>query len=112
MGSIRQNKIEAVIREELSVYFQRNTREVCLGAMVSVTVVRVTADLSLAKCYLSIFAGPDKKEVLENIKSNAKGIRGQVGKQLKNMRKIPELMFYIDDSLEYASEINELLKKG
>lgn len=112
MGSIRQNKIEAVIREELSVYFQRNAREVCLGAMVSVTVVRVTADLSLAKCYLSIFAGPDKKEVLENIKSNAKGIRGQVGKHLKNMRKIPELMFYIDDSLEYASEINELLKKG
>lgn len=112
MGSIRQNKIEAVIREELSVYFQRNAREICLGAMVSVTVVRVTADLSLAKCYISIFAGPDKKDVLENIKLNAKGIRGEVGKRLKNMRKIPELMFYIDDSLEYASEINELLKKG
>jgi ribosome-binding factor A len=112
MGSIRQNKIETVIREELSVYFQRNAREICLGAMVTVTVVRVTADLSLAKCYISIFAGPDKKEVLENIKLNTKAIRGEVGKRLKNMRKIPDLLFYIDDSLEYASEINELLKKG
>jgi len=112
MGSIRQNKIETVIREELSVYFQRNAREICLGAMVTVTVVRVTADLSLAKCYISIFAGPDKKGVLENIKLNTKVIRGEVGKRLKNMRKIPDLLFFIDDSLEYASEINELLKKG
>jgi ribosome-binding factor A len=112
MGSIRQNKIEGVILEELSVHFQRNAREICLGAMVTVTVVRVTADLSLAKCYLSIFAGPDKNEVLESIKLNTKSIRGEVGKRLKNMRKIPELLFYIDDSLDYASQIDALLKKG
>ncbi|TNE99946.1 MAG: 30S ribosome-binding factor RbfA [Bacteroidetes bacterium] len=112
MGSIRQNRIEGVIQQELSVYFQRNAREICLGAMVSVTVVRVTSDLSLAKCYLSIFAGPDKKEVLENIKVHASQIRGNVGKALKNMRKIPELAFYIDDSIDYANEIDQLLKKG
>jgi ribosome-binding factor A len=50
MGSIRQNKIEGVIQEELSTFFQRNAREICLGAMVSVTSVRVTSDLSLARC--------------------------------------------------------------
>lgn len=111
MSSIRQNKIEGVILEELSTYFQRNAREVCLGAMVSVTVVRVTSDLSLAKCYVSIFAGPDKKEVLESIQSFTKKIRGEVGKRLKNMRKIPELLFYIDDSIDYASQIDALLKK-
>ena len=111
MSSIRQNKIEGVILEELSTYFQRNAREVCLGAMVSVTVVRVTSDLSLAKCYISIFAGPDKKEVLESIQSFTKKIRGEVGKRLKNMRKIPELLFYIDDSIDYASQIDALLKK-
>ena len=72
MSSIRQNRIEGVILEELSVYFQRNAREVCLGAMVSVTVVRVTSDLSLARCYVSIFAGPDKNEVLESIRENIK----------------------------------------
>ncbi len=111
MGSIRQNKIEGVIQEELSVFFQRNAREICLGAMVSVTTVRVTSDLSLARCYLSVFAGPDKQEVLASVKENAGKIRGEVGKRLKNMRKIPELMFFIDDSLDYAMEIEQLLKK-
>ncbi len=110
MSSIRQNKIEGVIQEELSMFFQRNAREICLGSMVSVTAVRVTSDLSLARCYLSIFAGPDKKEVLESIKVNSGRIRGEVGKRLKNMRKIPELAFFIDDSLDYAMEIDKLLK--
>jgi ribosome-binding factor A len=111
MGSIRQNKIEGVIQEELSVFFQRNAREICLGAMVSVTTVRVTSDLSLARCYLSVFAGPDKKEVLASVKENVGKIRGEVGKRLKNMRKIPELLFFIDDSLDYAMEIEQLLTK-
>ncbi len=111
MGSIRQNKIEGVIQEELSVFFQRNAREICLGAMVSVTVVRVTPDLSLARIFLSIFAGPDKQEVLESIQQHVGKIRGEVGKRLKNMRKIPELVFKIDDSLDYAQEIDKLLTK-
>ena len=110
MSSIRQNRVEGVIREELSTFFQRNAREICLGAMVSVTTVRVTSDLSLARIYISIFAGPDKKDVLENIRTNASRIRGEVGKRLKNMHRIPELSFFIDDSLDYAEEINNLLK--
>jgi len=111
MGSIRQNKIEGVIQEELSTFFQRNAREICLGAMVSVTTIRVTSDLSLARCYLSVFTGPDKKEVLVNIQQHVGKIRGEIGKRLKNMRKIPELIFFIDDSLDYAMKIDELLKK-
>jgi ribosome-binding factor A len=111
MGSIRQNRIEGVIQQEMGTYFQRNAREVCLGAMVTVTTVRVTSDLSLARCYLSIFAGPDKKEVLNNIVVNTSKIRGEVGKRLKNMRKIPDLVFHIDDSLDYAMQIESLLKK-
>jgi ribosome-binding factor A len=110
MSSIRQNRIEGVIQEELATYFQRNTQEICLGAMVSVTIVRVTSDLSLARIYLSVFMGPDKKEVLNNIQVNSKKIRGEVGNRLKNMHKIPELLFYIDDSLDYAETINKLLK--
>lgn len=111
MGTIRQNRIENVIQEEISGVFQRNAREICLGAMVSVTVVRITPDLSLARVYLSIFAGPSKEEVLVNIKENAKKIRGEVGKRLKNMKKLPQLDFNIDDSLDYAMEIESLLKK-
>lgn len=111
MGSIRQNKIEGVIQKELSVFFQRNAREICLGAMVSVTTVRVTSDLSLARTYISIFGGPDKKEVLESIQNYSGKIRGEVGKRLKNLRKIPELIFHIDDSLDYAQQIEDLLSK-
>ena len=110
MGSIRQNKIEGVIQQELSTFFQRNSREICLGAMVTVTVVRITSDLSLARCYVSIFAGPPKKEVLDNIILNTGKIRGEIGKRLKNMKKIPELTFFIDDTLDYATEIDTLLK--
>lgn len=111
MSSIRQQKIEAVIQAELATFFQRQAGEICLGAMVSVTVVRVTSDLSLARVYLSIFACPDKKEVLESIQTNRGKIRLEVGKRLKNLRKIPDLVFHIDDSLDYANKIDELLKK-
>jgi ribosome-binding factor A len=110
MSSIRQSKIEAAIQGELSVLLQRLSAEVCLGAMVSVTVVRVTKDLSIAKCYLSVFAHPDPKEVLKCIQTNQGKIRGQIGIRLKNLRKIPSLSFYIDDSMEYASKIDQLLK--
>jgi len=111
MGSIRQNKIEGAIQEELAVFFQRNAREICLGAMVSVTIVRVTPDLSLARIFISVFGGPDKQEVLDSINVNSSKIRGEVGRRLKNMRKIPELIFKIDDSLDYAEEIDKLLIK-
>lgn len=78
--------------------------------MVTVTVVRVTSDLSLARVYLSIFAGPEKKEVLKSIQQNDRRIRGEIGKRLKNMHRIPELTFFIDDSLDYSEQINNLLK--
>ncbi len=110
MGSIRQSRVEGVIQQELATFFQRNTREICLGAMVSVTIVRVTSDLSLARIYLSVFAGPDKKVVLESIQNSSSKIRGEIGKRLKNMHKIPNLSFYIDDSLDYAEQIDKLLK--
>jgi len=61
--------------------------------------------------YLSIFAGPPKEEVLENIQANKGKVRGDVGRRLKNMKHIPDLEFYIDDSLDYAEKIDELLKQ-
>ncbi len=112
MSSIRQSKIEGIIREELSLIFQQNSHDLCLGSMVTVTIVRVSADMSSAKCYLSIFSGPKKDKVIKNIKLNTSRIRGDIGHRLKNMKYIPSLSFYIDDSLEYASKIDELLKKG
>lgn len=109
MASIRQNRVEGVIKEELSTFFQRHASDICQGAMVSVTIVRVTPDLSLARIYISIFLGPDKKTVLKSIQDNARKIRGEIGKRLKNMHRIPELAFFIDDSLDYAEQIDKLL---
>jgi len=111
MSSIRQNKIEKIIQEEVANVLQQNAGQLCLGAMVTTTVVRVTSDLSLARIYLSIFAGPPKEEVLENIQQNKGKIRGDIGRRLKNMRHIPDLSFHIDDSLDYAEKIDDLLKK-
>jgi ribosome-binding factor A len=111
MSSIRQQKIEAAIRQELSAFLLMKSSEITLGAMVSVTVVRVTADLSLARCYLSVFAHKEPAAVLASIESNTGVIRRDVGNRLKNMRKIPSLRFFLDDSLDYADQIDKLLKK-
>ena len=78
---------------------------------MTVTVVRITGDLSIAKVYLSIFGHPDKNEVFENIQLHASQLRGIIGKSSRSMRKTPELRFYIDDSLDYAEKIDELLNK-
>lgn len=110
MSSVRQEKISGIVKKELSMIFQRNSTDLCLGAMVSPTVVRVTSDLSLARVYLSVFAHDDANEVLENIELNKGLIKREVGRKLKNFRKIPDLKFFIDDSLDYANIIDELLK--
>ena len=112
MSSIRQKKVAGVIQSELSIYFRENARTVCLGAMVSVTEVRVVPDMSYLKAYLSIFGHKDVQEVYKNIKDHKDQIRFEMGKRLgKTLRRIPDLSFYIDDSLNYAEEIDQLLKK-
>ena len=110
MGSIRQNRIEAAIQEAVAGVFQREGASLTLGALVTVTAIRITPDLSLARCYLSIFSGPGPEKVMENVELNKKKIRGDVGRRLKNMKMIPEIMFVHDDSLDYAEKIDNLLK--
>lgn len=111
MSSIRQKKVEAVIQAELSKYFREHARDICLGAMVSVTEVRVVPDMSYLKAFLSIFGHKDQQEVFKNIKAHKDEIRFEMGKRLgKSMRRIPDLSFQIDDSLDYAEEIDQLLK--
>lgn len=110
MASIRQNKVSELLKRELSIYFQQNARTVCKGAMTSVTIVRVSRDLAIAKVYLSIFGG-DTKEAFEEIKKSEQLIRMEMAKIMKNqLRKVPNFHFYIDDSLDYAENIDNLLK--
>lgn len=112
MASIRQNKISELIKRELSLYFQQNARSVCKGAMVTVTIIRVSKDLSVAKAYLSIFGVKDKVEVLEEVQKHAKTIRMEMSKIMRNqLRKFPELSFFEDDSIDYAETIDNLLSE-
>ena len=81
------------------------------GVLISVTTVRTTADLGIAHAYLSVFPSEKAKELVENINENVKTVRYNLGKRLRNqLRVIPELVFHVDDSLDYIENIDRLLK--
>jgi ribosome-binding factor A len=111
MQETRQNKIARLLQKELSLIFQQQTRAMH-GTMVSVTRTKVSPDLSICTAYLSIFPSEKGEEILANINANNKAIRYELGTRVRNqLRIIPELRFFIDDSLDYIERIDELLKK-
>ena len=111
MQETRQNRIARLLQKELSLIFQSQTR-MMHGVMVSVTRTRVSPDLSICTAYLSVFPSEKGEELLKNIESNSKTIRYELGTRVHNqLRIIPELRFFIDDSLDYIERIDELLKK-
>ena len=111
MESTRLHKVERLLQKELGDIFQKQTQAM-RGVLVSVSVVRVSADLGVAKAYLSIFPSEKGAELLDAIRQNTKAIRYDLGQRVgKQLRIIPELSFFIDDSLDYIEHIDELLKK-
>ncbi len=111
METTRQNKIARLIQKELSEMFQQQTRAMH-GVLVSVSVVRISPDMSYARAYLSVFPSERAEEIVKNINDNVKSIRYELGTRVRyQLRIIPELKFFIDDSLDYAAHIDELLKK-
>ena len=111
MQETRQNRISRLLQKELASIFQTQTR-MMHGVLVSVTRVKVSPDLSICTAYLSIFPSEKGDELLKNINANEKTIRYELGQRVHNqLRIIPELRFYIDDSLDYLERIDELLKK-
>ena len=111
MDSIRQNKVARLIQRDLSEMFQQECREYAVGAMLSITTVRVSPDLSYAKIYVSIFPSERSESVLNSLEEHNISIRFILGKKIgKQMRIIPELRFFVDDSLDYIDKIDELLK--
>ena len=111
MQETRQNRISRLLQKELSLIFQSQTR-MMHGVMVSVTRVKISPDLSVCTAYLSIFPSDKGEELLTNIQTNEKTIRYELGTRVRNqLRIIPELRFFIDDSLDYIEHIDALLKK-
>lgn len=111
METTRQNKIARLLQKELSDIFQKQTQALH-GVLVSVSVVRISPDMSIARAYLSIFPSEKATEILKNINDNSKSIRYEIGTRVRHqLRIIPEFKFFIDDSLDYIEKIDSLLKK-
>ncbi|MFV0592546.1 MAG: 30S ribosome-binding factor RbfA [Draconibacterium sp.] len=109
--STRQNKISKLVQREMADILLKVNKTQFIGKLISVTVVRVTKDLGIARVYLSIFPSEFSKEILEEMRLSSKQLRGELGRKVgKSLRVIPDLEFYIDDSLDYIENIDNLLK--
>lgn len=97
------------MQKELSEIFRQQTAKMH-GVLVSVSTVRVSPDLSVAKVYLSVFPSEKSQEILESVNNSAKTIRYELAQKVRyQMRKTPELSFFLDDSLDYIENIDKLL---
>lgn len=111
METTRQAKIARLLQKELSEIFRLQTAKMH-GVLVSVSAVRVSPDLSVAKAYLSVFPSEKSKEILDSITASAKTVRYELAQKVRfQLRKTPELAFYLDDSLDYIENIDNLLAK-
>ena len=112
MESPRQKKIATLLQQEIAQMLQGSVRkEGVANLLISVTKVSVTVDLSISKIYLSLFPQEKAIKVLEAIQSNSFQVKHDLAKLLKNqLRKIPELIFYLDDSLDYIEKIDNALQ--
>lgn len=110
METTRQQKIARLIQKELSEIFRQQTAKMG-GVLVSVSAVRVSPDLSIARAYLSIFPSERATEIIESVNHNARSVRYDLAQRVRyQLRKTPELSFFIDDSLDYIEHIDNLLK--
>ena len=110
METTRQNKIARLLQKELSEIFLLQTKAMG-GTLVSVSAVRISPDLSVARAYLSVFPSDRGEEIIKNVNANMKSIRYELGTRVRfQLRIIPELKFFLDDSLDYLEHIDELLK--
>lgn len=109
MDSTRQNKVARLIQKELSEMFVAQTRQM-RGVLVSVSQCRISPDMSVCRVYLSVFPSERAEEIVGNINANQKQVRFELGTRMRHqLRIVPELKFFIDDSLDYAEHIDELL---
>jgi ribosome-binding factor A len=110
--SIRQEKISALVKREMSKIFQQHANELFKGSLITVTQVRVSPDMGVARIYISIFPPAKREEMLDQAREHTGLLRKYLGLEVgKQLRKIPELTFFPDDSLDYSEEIDRLLKK-
>ena len=112
MDSTRQQKIARLLQRDLAEIIQRDLADDTRGSLVTVTTVRISPDLAYAKVYVSIFPSDKAEAVMQTLEENSKALRGELGNKVaKQLRIVPEIIFYLDSSLDYVEHIEELLKK-
>ena len=110
--STRQQKVSRELQRDLAEILRSKGMAAFGGAMVTVSEVRISPDLSIAKVYVSIFPSARQEEVMKTLEENKRKLRGELGHLVaKQLRIVPELDFYLDTTLDYAEHIDELLKK-
>lgn len=110
--STRQLKVARELQKDLAEIIRRKGMAVFGGAMVTVSEVRVSPDLSVAKVYVSVFPSAKSESVMKTLSDNVRSYRGELGREVAHqLRIVPELVFFLDSSLDYAEHIDELLKK-
>jgi ribosome-binding factor A len=110
-GTTRQNKFNRLIQKELSEIFQRDKKGILDNTFISVGDVRISTDLSIAKVYISMMLVKDKEATIDRINSAKKEIRKELGNRIgKQVRIIPDLIFFIDEEEENALKMDELIK--
>ena len=111
MESTRQKKVSRLIQKEMADIFLRKGGELAHGKMISITKVRISPDLSVAKIYISIYPSSGSDEVMKSINDLSSRIRFEMGQKIRQqLRIVPEIAFFIDDSLDYIDNIERLLK--
>lgn len=111
MESTRQKKVARLIQKEVADIFLRKGTEYARGKMISITKVRVSPDLSFAKIYLSIFPSSNHDDILRTVQDHSHKIRFYLGHKVRSqLRIVPDIAFFIDDSLDYIDKIDRLLK--
>ena len=112
MDSRRQSKIAHLIQEVFSNLLQRKGKDLVGDSFLTVTQVKVTPDLGVARIYISILADPNAKDIIKSMNKNKFEFRRLMGNEMHNdLRKIPELEFYLDDVLDYVDKMDKLFKK-
>ena len=108
----RQQKVARQIQKDLAEIIRARGMAAYNGAMVTVSGVKISPDLALAKVYVSIFPSAKSQDVMQRLQDETSRLRGELGRRVaKQLRIVPELSFYLDDSLDYVEHIDELLKK-
>ena len=112
METTRQLKVARLIHKEMGNLLQKEIRNILPGKLVTVTVARITPDLALAKIYVSVFPGNQREEDIKHLNEMTKLFRLELGKKVKKqLRIVPEIRFYPDDSLDYIEKIDNLLNE-